>query len=58
VRWAGIVHPGLIGCLPSQELLKRANKRESELIATNPDRVPPLAAPPNAETALLPRAMC
>ncbi len=47
VRWAGIVHPGLIGCLPSQELLDRANKREAELFATNPDRVPPLlrAAP-------------
>jgi formamidase len=53
VRWAGIVHPGLIGCLPSRELLERANKREAELIATNPDRVPPLAAPPNAGTALL-----
>jgi formamidase len=34
-------------------LLERANKREAELIATNPDRVPPLAAPPNAGTALL-----
>src|ERR1700736_3445482 len=53
VRWAGIVHPGLIGCLPSRELLERANKREAELIATNPDRVPPLAAPPSGETALL-----
>jgi len=53
VRWAGIVHPGLIGCLPNQELLDRANKREAELIATNPDRVPPLATAPNAETALM-----
>jgi formamidase len=53
VRWAGIVHPGLIGCLPNQELLERANKREAELIATNPDRVPPLATAPNAETALM-----
>jgi formamidase len=53
VRWAGIVHPGLIGCLPDRELLERANKREAELIATNPDRVPPLAVPPYAETALM-----
>jgi len=41
VRWAGIIHPGLIGCLPSQELLDRCNKREAELIATNPDRTHP-----------------
>lgn len=52
-RWAGIIHPGLIGCLPSRELLERCNKREAELIATNPNRVPPLAAPPYAETALM-----
>src|ERR1700738_4151800 len=45
VRWAGLVHPGLIGCLPNRELLERANKREAELLATNPNRVPPLVAP-------------
>lgn len=53
VRWTGIIHPGLIGCPPSQELLDRCNKCEAKLIATNPDRVPPLAAPPNAATALM-----
>ena len=53
VRWAGIVHPGLIGCLPDRELLERANKREAELFATDPDRVPPLLAPPHAPTALM-----
>jgi formamidase len=53
VRWPGIIHPGLIGCLPDRALLEKANKREAELIATNPDRVPPLAAPPFAETALM-----
>jgi formamidase len=53
VRWAGIIHPGLIGTLPSRELLDRCNKREAELISTNPDRVPPLAVPPYAETALM-----
>ena len=53
VRWPGIIHPGLIGCLPDRKLLETANKREAELIATNPERVPPLAAPPFAETALM-----
>ncbi|MEP9374833.1 formamidase [Mesorhizobium sp. KR1-2] len=53
VRWAGIIHPGLIGTLPSRELLERANKREAELISTDPNRVPPLAVPPFADTALM-----
>ncbi|MEP9378171.1 formamidase [Aquabacter sp. CN5-332] len=53
VRWAGIIHPGLIGTLPSRELLERCNKREAELIATDPNRVPPLAVPPYADTALM-----
>jgi formamidase len=53
VRWPGIIHPGLIGCLPDRALLEKANKREAALIATNPERVPPLAAPPVAETALM-----
>jgi formamidase len=53
VRFAGLTHPGLIGCAPSAELLAKWNKREAELIATNPNRVPPLAAPPNPKNALL-----
>ena len=53
VRWAGIIHPGLIGCLPSQDLLERANKREMALFETDPERVPPLLAPPFADTALM-----
>lgn len=51
VEFVGIMHPGLIGCLPSQELLDEWNKRESELFATDPERVPPLAALPYADTA-------
>ncbi len=51
VNFAGIMHPGLIGCLPSRELLNEWNKREAALIATDPERVPPLAAPPCAGTA-------
>lgn len=53
VRWPGIIHPGLIGCLPDRKLLEMANKREAALLATNPNRVPPLLAPPHAATALM-----
>lgn len=53
VRFAGLTHPGLIGCAPSVELLAAWNRREAALIATAPTRVPPLAAPPNAQSALL-----
>lgn len=53
VRFAGIMHPGLIGCLPSKKMLAEWNKREAELVSTDPDRVPPLAALPYAKTALM-----
>lgn len=53
VRFAGLTHPGLIGCAPSKKLLEEWNRRERQLIATNPKRVPPLALPPNPEGALL-----
>ena len=51
VEFAGIMHPGLIGCLPSKELLDTWNKREQELFDTDPERVPPLCAMPYADTA-------
>jgi len=53
VRFAGITHPGLIGCAPSHELLTKWNQRESELVATAPDRIPPYAALPNPKNAVL-----
>lgn len=53
VKFAGIMHPGLIGCLPSRELLEKWNKREGDLIATDPDRVPALALPPNPQSAVM-----
>lgn len=53
VSFAGVMHPGLIGCLPSHELLAEWNKREQELVATDPERVPPLAALPYEDTALM-----
>ena len=42
----------MIGCAPSQELLDTWNKREKELVDTDPHRVPPLAALPNEKGAL------
>ncbi|MGK0247047.1 MAG: formamidase, partial [Pseudomonadota bacterium] len=51
VNFAGLIHPGLIGCLPDAKMLAAWNAREAELIATNPTRVPGLANPPFAPTA-------
>ncbi len=63
VRFAGITHPGLIGCTPSHELLAKWNKRESELMTSQPDRrtygaemkgdLATLAALPNPKNAIL-----
>jgi len=55
VSFTGLIHPGLMGTAPSAALLGRWNKREGALIATDPDRVPPLALPPEAEHAVLGR---
>ncbi|MBX2806990.1 MAG: acetamidase/formamidase family protein [Hyphomicrobiales bacterium] len=51
VSYAGLIHPGLIGCLPDKSLLETWNTREVGFIGTNPTRVPPLANPPFAPTA-------
>ena len=53
VSYVGIQLPGLMGTAPSAELLARWNKREGALIATDPNRVPPLALPPNPDSAIL-----
>jgi formamidase len=63
VKFAGITHPGLIGCAPSHELLATWNKRESELQSTQGDirtygtglagDTPVLAALPNPTNAIL-----
>jgi formamidase len=45
------MHPGLIGCLPSKELLDDWNTREKALFDTDPERVPPLATLPYPDTA-------
>ena len=51
VEFAGLIHPGLIGCLPSREMLNEWNRREKELFDTDPERTPPLATLPYGDTA-------
>ncbi|WLV24521.1 acetamidase/formamidase family protein [Aciduricibacillus chroicocephali] len=53
VKFAGIIHPGLIGVAPSQEMLDEWNRREKELVDKDPNRVPPLANLPTPERAVL-----
>jgi formamidase len=58
VKFAGIPHPGLIGCAPSKQLLDTWNKREKALVdkGAGPKwkpEIPPLAALPNPENAVL-----
>ena len=53
VSFTGIIHPGLMGTAPSTALLAKWNAREGALIATDPNRVPPLALPPNPNDAIL-----
>lgn len=35
VRFPGLIHPGIMGCAPSAELLVEWTRRESELVATS-----------------------
>ncbi|MDN5657573.1 acetamidase/formamidase family protein, partial [Brevibacterium sandarakinum] len=53
VSFTGIVHPGLMGTAPSKDLLGKWNTREAALIATDPNREPPLALPPEPQGAIL-----
>ncbi|MGY1709192.1 formamidase [Geodermatophilus sp. SYSU D00758] len=53
VSFTGLIHPGLMGTAPSADLLAKWNRREGALIATDPDRVPPLALPPLPDDAVL-----
>ncbi|MCB1743346.1 MAG: acetamidase/formamidase family protein, partial [Gammaproteobacteria bacterium] len=53
VKFPGTMHPGLIGCLPSADLLKTWNTREQALYDTDPDRVPALATLPFEPTAVM-----
>ncbi|WP_424535530.1 formamidase [Sphaerisporangium viridialbum] len=53
VSFTGITHIGLMGTAPSAELLAKWNEREGALIATDPERVPSLALPPEPQNAIL-----
>jgi len=49
VKFAGLIHPGIVGVAPSHEMLAEWNKREKELVDSNPNRVPQLANLPNPD---------
>ncbi|KAK4187845.1 Acetamidase/Formamidase family-domain-containing protein [Podospora australis] len=55
VKFAGLIHPGILGCAPSPEVLATWNQREGELIAANKlDRdvaLPPLPTNVHAGSA-------
>jgi len=49
VRFPGLIHPGILGCAPSAEILDTWNKREAELIQTHTHLKRTVAEPPNAK---------
>lgn len=51
VRYAGVMHPGLIGCLPDRKMLDTWNTREKTLFDSDPTRVPGLANLPTTKAA-------
>lgn len=58
VRFAGLIHPGILGCAPSHEVLAEWNRREADLISacvhSHPEKVvaqPPLAVNAHAGQA-------
>ena len=51
VRFPGLIHPGLIGCLPDPKLLKTWNDREIPFVEKHKDRVPAVGTVPFAPTA-------
>jgi len=50
VRFAGLIHPGILGCAPSHEILETWNAREADLISacSHMDRV--VALPPEPQS--------
>ncbi|CAI6335282.1 unnamed protein product [Periconia digitata] len=46
VRFAGLIHPGILGCAPSAEVLDTWNKREAELISACSHMDRDVALPP------------
>jgi formamidase len=50
VRFPGLIHPGILGCAPSQEILEIWNKREAELITACSYMERVVALPPLAQS--------
>jgi formamidase len=46
VRFAGLIHPGILGCAPSPEVLAEWNRREGELITACSHMDRDVALPP------------
>ncbi|QQK80947.1 acetamidase/formamidase family protein [Salicibibacter cibi] len=53
VKFAGVIHPGLIGVAPSHDLLMEWNRREGALVNEDENRVPPLANLPDEDSTVL-----
>ncbi|KAF2102237.1 Acetamidase/Formamidase [Rhizodiscina lignyota] len=49
VRFAGLIHPGILGCAPSPEVLATWNKREAELISACAHMDRDVALPPQPQ---------
>jgi len=49
VKFAGLIHPGILGCAPSQQVLETWNAREAELIAANKLEDRNVAMPPEPQ---------
>jgi len=50
VRFAGLIHPGILGCAPSHEVLQTWNTREAELISACSHLDRDVALPPNPQS--------
>lgn len=46
VKFAGLIHPGILGCAPSPEVLATWNEREGQLIASSKLEGRDVALPP------------
>ncbi|KAI9709853.1 MAG: hypothetical protein M1828_002348 [Chrysothrix sp. TS-e1954] len=50
VRFAGLIHPGILGCAPSAEVLAEWNRREGELISACSHMDREVALPPQPQS--------
>lgn len=51
VKFAGLIHPGILGCAPSAEVLAEWNRREGELISASKLADRDVALPPLVKSA-------